>query len=121
MLENRYNYNTQTGAYRERILIRRRILTQDALLQEVETFEDLGYFWSRIITTRGQEYFAASQEGQQNVTRFIFKYAKALDMLIYEQHTHFELVYKNRTYDVKTAYNDNERDNTITIIAEARV
>jgi len=121
MLQNRYNHNTQTGMYRNRILIRRRVLTQDDLLQEIETFEDYGRYWARIITVHGREYFAAAQEKQNNTSRFIIKYSTTLEQLIQSDKTSFEIEYKNNVYDVKDVYNDNELDLTVTIVAEARV
>lgn len=121
MLENRYNRNTQTGMYRNRILIRRRVLTQDDLLQEIETFEDYGRYWARIITVRGSEYLAAAQEKQNNTSRFIIKYSTTLEELIQSDKTSFEIEYKNNIYDVKDVYNDNELDLTVTIVAETRV
>ncbi|XRD24057.1 hypothetical protein AABM34_16850 [Lysinibacillus fusiformis] len=45
MKQFKYNENNHSGLYRHRISICKRILTKDALLQEIETFEDYGRYW----------------------------------------------------------------------------
>jgi len=52
MKQFKYNDNNHSGLYRHRILIRKRTLTTDELLQEIETFEDYGRYWTMIKTLK---------------------------------------------------------------------
>jgi len=117
----KYNPNDNSGTYRHKILIRQRTLIVDDLLQEIETYTDYGNYWAMIKTVKGSEYINAAQEQFEKTVRFIIRYSKSLDALIATEKTSFEIVYKGVTYDVKDAVNDDEMNNTVTIIAEGRV
>lgn len=52
MKQFRYNENNHSGKYRHRILIRKRTLTKDELLQEIPSFEDYGHYWAMIKTLK---------------------------------------------------------------------
>ena len=120
MKANKYNYNTQTGMYRNRILIRRRVLRVDELLQQIETFEDYGNFWAMIKTLKANEFIGSGNEETDNRKRFVIKYSKTLDEFIRSDVSTFEIVYKGNTYDVKGCVNDNELNETVTITADTR-
>ena len=121
MLKNQYNYNSQTGMYREKINLTRRTVTTDALLQPIETFQDFGSYWAMVKTFNNQEQLQNGTEQLRIRKRFVIKYAKSLQDFIDADHTTFELNHKNVTYDVKEAVNDNELNKTITIYVEGRI
>lgn len=93
----------------------------DELLQEIESYSDYGKYWSMIKTIKGSEYISAAQEQFEKNVRFVIRYSKSLDVLIDTEKTSFEIVYKGVTYDVKDAVNDDEMNNTVTLVAEGRV
>lgn len=93
----------------------------DELLQEIESYTDYGNYWSMIKTVKGSEYISVAQEQFEKTVRFVIRYSKSLDALITTEKTSFEIVYKGVTYDVKEAVNDDEMNNTVTIVAEGRV
>jgi SPP1 family predicted phage head-tail adaptor len=117
----KYNPNDNSGTYRHKILIRKRTLIVDELLQEIESYSDYGKYWSMIKTIKGSEYISAAQEQFEKTVRFVVRYSKSLDAFIDTEKTSFEIVYKGVTYDVKDAVNDDEMNNTVTIVAESRV
>lgn len=121
MKPNRYNYNNQTGMYRNKILLRKRTVTQDELLQDIETFEDYGHHWAMVKTSKNQEELTADQEQTKISKRYVIKYAKSLQRFIDDEHTSFEVIHNNVIFDVKEAIDDNDLHETITIYCEGRV
>lgn len=121
MKKNNYNYNNQTGMYREKILLRQRTVAQDELMQDIEDFEDWGSYWAMVKTSQNSEVMGAAQEQTKIQKRYIVKYTKSLDGFIYAEKTSFEIIHKGITYDVKEAINDNDLNQTITIYVEGRV
>lgn len=97
------------------------MLTVDDLLQEIEDFENYGQYWSMIKTVKGSEYIAAAQEKFEKTVRFVVRYSKSLEDFINAEKTSFEIIHKGIKYDVKDAYNDDEMNVKVTIIAEGRV
>lgn len=121
MKPNRYNYNSQTGMYRHKILIRQRVITQDELLQEIEDYIEWGNYWAMVKTSKNKDSFSAGQESTEYSKRFVVKYSASLQGFIDSEHTSFEIVQNGITYDVKEAIDDNDLHNTITIYCEVRV
>ena len=107
--------------YRHKIFLRQTIRTVDELLQEIEIKVDHGSFWAMIKTLKGQEIIGAAQEQLKVQSRFIVKYSKSLETFIQSDKTSFEILYKNVIYDVTEVLNDNELNETITIVGEGRV
>lgn len=118
MRDNKYNYNNQTGMFRNKILLRQRTVVTDELLQEIETFVDYGTYWAMVKTVQNKEVFESRQEQLNVQKRFVVKYAKSLDEFISVEKTSFELVHNGVTYDVKEAIDDNDLHETITIFCE---
>ena len=121
MKPQKYNYNNQTGMFRNKITIRQRTLEVDELLQEIETFVDYGTFWAMVKTSKTDESITAAQESTKIQKRFVVKYSKSLDVFIGAEKTSFEVVHKGIIYDVKEAIDDNDLHETITIYCEVSV
>ena len=117
----KYNYNSQTGMYRNKILIQRQITETDSRKQQTSKFVDFGYYFAMIKTQKADEILSADSEKTFIVDRFIVKYSKRLDVLIKEQGTLIKVIHKGREYDVTSAVNDNELNETITLIGESEV
>lgn len=120
MKQFKYNENNHSGLYRHRILLRKRTLITDELLQEIESFEDYGRYWAMIKTLKGSEIMGAGREQSKVEKRFVLKYTKSLDEFINSEHTTFEVVQKGVVYDVKSATNDDDMNITVTIVVEGR-
>lgn len=117
MRDDKYNYNSQTGMFREKILLRRRTVIQDELLQDIETYEDWGSYFAMVKTLTNRERIEVGQEQLMYTKRYVIKYAKSLDKFIESDQASFEIVHKGITCEVKEAVNDNDLNKTITILA----
>ena len=115
MRDNKYNYNSQTGMFREKLQLRQRSVTQDDLLQDIETYTDWGTYWAMVKTLTNRERIEAGQEQLNYSKRFVIKYAKSLDEFIASDQATFEIIHKGITYNVKEAFNDNDLNKTITV------
>lgn len=109
------------GDFNKKITLQKRTIEQDELFQDIETFENFGTFWANVKTTRSSEAVTSGNLESLKETRFILRYSKKLNNLLESDKTHFSLVYKGATYDVKSAINDNEENVTVTIVAEGSV
>lgn len=107
--------------YREKILLRQRVVTQDELMQDIESYVDWGRPWAMVKTSRNGEVMSAAQEQMKIQKRYILKYSKSLDGFIDAEKTSFEIIHKGIAYDVKEAINDNDLNQTITVYVEGRV
>ena len=121
MKPNKYNYNNQTGMYREKILIRQRIVTQDDLLQDKDDYDDYGTFWAMVKTSDNNEEVSNGSEKLVVKKRYVLKYSKRLEDFINAEKTSFEIVHKGVIFDVKKAIDDNDLHETITVFVEGRV
>lgn len=118
---NRYHLANNSGRFNKRIMIHGPVVKQDAIGNEVESFEQLDKLWSKIKTLKGSEYFAAAQTNATNVTRFVVRYSQRLDELFQKHKTKLEIHYKQVVYDVQSVINDDELNQTFTIIAKGRL
>lgn len=118
---NKYNYNNQTGMYRNKILLRQRVVIQDELMQDIETYVDYGTIWAMVKTSNSREQLEGGQESTEIQKRYVVKYSKRLDDFINAEKTTFEIIHNGITLDVKEAINDNDLNETVTFYVEGRV
>lgn len=116
----KYNPNNNTGTRRHRIAIWRRSITVDELLQEIEVYEEATKRWAMVKTIKGSE-IVSGDTSSKNTVRFVIPYSNYLRDLFSEQKTSFEIHYKNVIYDVDSVINDDELNQTYTIVAEGRM
>ena len=121
MKPQNYNYNNQTGMYRHKIMLRQRVVIQDELLQDIESFIDYGTFWAMVKTSNSREQINSGQESTEIQKRYVLKYSKRLDEFINSEKTSFEVVHNGVVFDVKEAINDNDMNETITVFVEGRI
>lgn len=121
MKPNKYNYNNQTGMYRNKILLRQRVIIQDDLLQDIEDYEDYGTFWAMVKTSKNGEIVENGQEQTKVQKRYVLKYSTRLSDFINAEKTSFEIVHNGVIFDVKEAFDDNDLHETITVYVEGRV
>ena len=121
MKPNKYNYNNQSGMYRNKIMLRQRFIELDEMMQEIETYNDYGTFWAMVKTSNSREQIEGGQESTEIQKRYVIKYSKRLDEFINAEKTTFEIIHNGITFDVKEAINDNDLNETVTIYVEGRV
>lgn len=109
----KYRNRVNNGNLRHRITIQRYVVEVDELGQETEgEWQDFKKLWADIKTMQGREYFAAAATQAENTSRFIVRYTPDI--------THdMRVKYDGRIYDiVQPPINDNELNETLTIIAK---
>jgi SPP1 family predicted phage head-tail adaptor len=76
----------------------------------MEDWQDVKTVWAMIKTLQGREYYQAAAVQAENTTRFIIRYIKDLS-------TKMRISYNNRIFDIQSIINDDEKNITLTIIA----
>lgn len=121
MKPNKYNANSHSGRFNKRISLWGPTVTQDEIGNEIESFGELRKVWSMVKTMRGSEYPAAAQTNTVNITRFVVRYSDSLGDLFADKKTKIEILFNGVVYDVKSIVNDDEMNETYTIITEGRL
>lgn len=116
---NRYHASKQSGGFNKRIALYGPTIVQDEIGNEIESFDKLMDCWSKVITLKGSE-IQTSQEQTKETARFILRYSKPLEAILNSHKTKLEVHYKSNVYDVKSAINDDEKNETFTLVAEVR-
>jgi len=110
---NPSNFNTK-------ISLQQRDITVDEIGQEIIEYIEFGTFWASAKTTRSSEAINSGNLESLKQIRFILRYSKKLNELITLDKTHFSLIHKGIQYDVLSVINDDEKNKTVTIVAEGR-
>lgn len=111
MQANKYNANSNTGKFRNRIFFQELATTKDELGQDVEgDWETVISAWAMIKTLQGREYYAAASAQSERTSRFIIPYQRGI-------HSNMRIIYNNRIFDIEQPpINDDEMNKTLTII-----
>lgn len=114
MKQNKYNPNTHSGKFRNRISIMKMVTTEDDLANQNEEEREFTKAWAMIKTLKGSEYLKAAAVRAEKIYRFIIHYTPGI--------TNSMIVkYDKRTFDIiEPPTNDDEMDKTLTIIAKER-
>jgi SPP1 family predicted phage head-tail adaptor len=107
----KYKPNNNSGTYRHRIDILHPVPIEDELGQEVVQWGIHKSIWAAIKTMQGREYFAAAATRSENTVRFIIRYVEDID-------SSMRIGHKNNMYDIISVINDDELNETLTIIAK---
>lgn len=99
------------GQFRHRINIQKPVITKDSLGQEEITWQDAKMVWAIIKTVQGREYFAAASTQNEKTTRFIVRYTTGIDESM-------RIVHKEKVYEIESVINDDEMNQTLTIIGK---
>ncbi|MGG3737536.1 phage head closure protein [Aeribacillus pallidus] len=111
----KYNPNYNTGQFRHRIMLLKRVVTEDEIGQPVEDWQPARTCWAMIKTVKGSEYVAAGAERATITYRFIIRYTKGIT-------SDMRISYQERIFDIiEPPINDDELNKTLTILAKERV
>lgn len=114
MKQNKYNPNTHSGKFRNRISIIEMIDTEDELGNQEEVEQEFTRAWAMIKTLKGSEYLKTAAVRAEKIYRFIIHYTPGVTNKMIVK-------YDNRIFDViEPPTNDDEMDRTLTIIAKER-
>jgi SPP1 family predicted phage head-tail adaptor len=80
-------------------------------LEEDQRWQDVKTVWAMIKTLRGREYYEAATTQNENTVRFVIRYTTCIN-------PDMRIKYKERTFEILSVINDDERNITLTIIAK---
>ncbi|MFJ8116644.1 phage head closure protein [Bacillus mycoides] len=111
-----YKKPLNTGDFRNRIIIEQPIVIKDELNQVIETsWQELKKAWAMVKTVKGSEYIEASASQATRVYRFVIPYTSGIT-------EEMRINMKGRIFDIiEPPMNDNEMNQTLTIIAKEHV
>lgn len=102
-----------TGEMRNKIEIQEFIETINENGYPVEDWQTKHHLWAKIKTVKGSEVIKAAAEINTETYRFIVRYTEGLN-------AKQRIIFKGYTYDIQAVLNDDELQNTQTIIAVVR-
>mgnify|MGYP003468121417 FL=1 len=119
MLKNQYNFNNQTGQFKERIEIFMTTISSDQIGQNVKVNTSIGRYWAMVKTYVNRNEIRNGLERTAEDLRFVVKYSKGLNDLLNSSGTIFDVSYDGLNYRVLEAINDNQQNKTFTLRVEA--
>jgi len=117
---NKYNPHTHSGRFNKRVSLHGPVVRGDEIGNQIEQHDELIRVWAMIKTLKGSEYYAAAQTNAVYVTRFVVRYSKQLEALLQQHKTKIEIHYKQVVYDIQSVINDDEMNQTFTILTKGR-
>lgn len=102
-----------TGEMRNKIEIQEFIETINENGYPVEDWQTKHHLWAKIKTVKGSEVIKAAAEINTETYRFIVRYTEGLN-------AKQRIIFKGYIYDIQAVLNDDELQNTQTIIAVVR-
>lgn len=106
--------------FNKRIILQKKEIELDDLLQEIETFVEYDPLWAMYKSSRASEVIESGREQMAKEGRFVVRWSKGLQQFINNERATFEILFNDRIYDVESAINDDEANKTITIIVGVR-
>lgn len=108
----KYTPRIGSGEFRNRITFQEFVSGTDDSGFPVESWQDIKSAWAMIKTLQGREYFSAAAVQAENTTRFVIRYTQGID-------NKMRIKYGDRLFEiVAPPINDDEKYNTLTIIAK---
>lgn len=103
------------GSLRHQIVLQKKMITKDALKQQIESWTDFAFVWASIEPLSGREYFAAQQINSEVLVRITIRYLSGIT-------AEARVVLDGRIFEVLSVINPEERCETLILMCrEARV
>lgn len=99
------------GSLKYRIVLQKKMITEDALKQQTEVWTDFAYVWARIEPLSGREYFAAQQINSEISVRVTIRYLPGIT-------TGTRVVFGGRIFDVLSVVNPEERNISLILMCK---
>ena len=99
------------GSLRHRVVLQQKVVTEDALKQQSETWMNIATVWAVIEPLSGKEYFAAKQVNAEISVKLTLRYRKdvVLDMRV---------AFGNRVFEVLSVINPKERCESLILMCK---
>ena len=99
-----------SGMFNKRIELQR---TEEGQLDEegypIKPYVAKWQMWAMIKPLQAKEYIDSKATHSENITRFVIRYRKDVDST-------FRIEYKGNIYEIESVINDNELDETLTLM-----
>jgi SPP1 family predicted phage head-tail adaptor len=99
------------GLFRHRVTFQSFVETTNENGFPVQDWTDVKTVWAMIKTVSGREYYEAAATQNENTVRFVIRYTTGIN-------PDMRIKYKDRTFEILSVINDDERNITLTIIAK---
>ncbi|MBB5356650.1 SPP1 family predicted phage head-tail adaptor [Anoxybacillus mongoliensis] len=100
-----------TNQFKHRITIQAQVGEQNENGFSSQEWQDRHHLWAAIKTLRGREYHEAATTQNENTVRFVVRYTAGIT-------SDMRIQYKDRTFEIVSVINDDERNVTMTIVAK---
>ncbi len=99
------------GNLRHRVVLQKKVVTEDEIKQQSEVWNDYAYVWASIEPISGREYFAARQESAEVTARITIRYLKDVtpDM---------QVLFGNRAFEVVSVINPKETNESLILMCK---
>ena len=81
------------GEYDQRITFQSKVVTRNAIGEEVVTWVDGASAWAKVMPLRGNAFYAANQQQHSIDARFLIRARGGIE-------THMRLIWKTQPYDI---------------------
>ena len=97
------------GELRHRIVLQNKVVTEDELKQQSETWTDVVTIWACVEPLSGKEYFAAKQTNAEVSVKFTLRYLNGVkpDMRV---------AFKDRFFEIKTIIDPKEKNRSLVLM-----
>ncbi|MCS0789521.1 phage head closure protein [Cytobacillus firmus] len=111
----KYRSRLNSGLFRNRISFLQSTSTEDELGQKETVWAQYKSAWAMIKTVKGSEYVAASSDQAEVTYRFVIHYTPGISR-------NMRIDFNGRIFDIiEPPINDDELDETLTILARERL
>lgn len=90
------------GSLKHRIVLQKKMITEDALKQQTENWTDFAFVWAGIEPLSGREYFAAQQINSEISVRITIRHLSGIT-------AEARVVFDSRIFEVLSVINPEER------------
>ena len=97
------------GDLRHRIVLRKKVVTEDELKQQSETWTDVVTIWACVEPLSGKEYFAAKQTNAEVSVKFTLRYLSGVK-------SDMRVAFKDRSFEIQTVINPKERNRSLVLM-----
>lgn len=97
------------GSLKHRIVLQKKMITEDDLKQQSEVWTDITTVWARIEPLSGREYFIARQENAEISVKITIRYQPGIS-------TDLRAVFGSRTFEVLSVINPEERRESLLLM-----
>ena len=97
------------GELRHRIVLQKKVVTEDELKQQSETWTDVVTIWACVEPLSGKEYFAAKQTNAEVSVKFTLR-------SLNDVKPDMRVTFQDRSFEIQTVINPKERNRSLILM-----